>query len=112
MNSLGKGKNLIFTIIIIPMMITPVAVGLIWRLMLHPQLGIINYLLSGDASGIDIYTADINEDGEVNIADVNTLIDIILGGPDNSDGFSDVNKDSEVNIADINAIINIILTNE
>ena len=46
LNSLGKGKNLIFTIIIIPMMITPVAVGLIWRLMLHPQLGIINYLLS------------------------------------------------------------------
>ena len=45
LNSLGKGKNLIFTIIIIPMMITPVAVGLIWRLMLHPQLGIINYLL-------------------------------------------------------------------
>ena len=46
LNSLGKGKNLIFTIIIIPMMITPVAVGLSWRLMLHSQLGIINYLLS------------------------------------------------------------------
>ena len=46
LNSLGKGKNLIFTIIIIPMMITPVAVGLSWRLMLHSQLGIVNYLLS------------------------------------------------------------------
>lgn len=46
LNALGKGKNLIFTIIIIPMMITPVAVGLTWRLILHPQLGIINYLLS------------------------------------------------------------------
>jgi len=46
LNALGKGKNLIFTIIIIPMMITPVAVGLTWRLMLHSQLGIINYLLS------------------------------------------------------------------
>ncbi len=46
LNSLGKGKNLIFTIIIIPMMITPVAVGLIWRLILHPQLGIFNYILS------------------------------------------------------------------
>lgn len=46
LNSLGKGKNLIFTIIIIPMMITPVAVGLTWRLMLHSQLGIVNYLLS------------------------------------------------------------------
>ena len=46
LNALRKGKNLIFTIIIIPMMITPVAVGLIWRLILHPQLGIFNYLLS------------------------------------------------------------------
>ena len=46
LNSLGKGKNVIFTVIIIPMMITPVAVGLTWRLMLHSQLGIVNYLLS------------------------------------------------------------------
>ena len=46
LNSLKKGKNLIFTIIIIPMMITPVAVGLIWRLIFHSQLGILNYLLS------------------------------------------------------------------
>lgn len=27
------------------MLITPVAVGLIWRLLLHPDLGIVNYLL-------------------------------------------------------------------
>ena len=46
LNALNTGKNLIFTIIIIPMMITPVAVGLIWRLILHPQLGIFNYILS------------------------------------------------------------------
>ncbi len=46
LNALKIGKNLIFTIIIIPMMITPVAVGLIWRLILHPQLGIFNYILS------------------------------------------------------------------
>ena len=56
------------------------------------------------------YSEDINGDGEVNIADVNSLIDIILGGLDYSDGLSDVNKDGEVNIADINAIINIILS--
>lgn len=46
LNSIKVGKNLMFTIIIIPMMITPIAVGLIWRLMLHSQLGIVNYLLS------------------------------------------------------------------
>ena len=52
---------------------------------------------------------DVNGDGEVNIADINALIDIILGGADNSEGRSDVNKDGEVNIADINSIIDIIL---
>jgi multiple sugar transport system permease protein len=32
-------------ILMIPVMIPPIAVGLIWRLLLHPDLGIINYLL-------------------------------------------------------------------
>lgn len=45
LNRIRRGKKLIFTIIIIPMLITPVAVGLIWRLLLHPDLGIVNYLL-------------------------------------------------------------------
>ena len=51
---------------------------------------------------------DVNGDGEVNIADVNALIDIILGGEDKSEGRSDVNEDNEVNIADINSVIDII----
>ena len=52
---------------------------------------------------------DVNGDGEINIADINALIDIILGGTDNTEGRSDVNEDGEVNIADINAVIDIIL---
>ena len=51
---------------------------------------------------------DVNGDNEVNIADVNTVIDIILDG----NGFTaaaDVNSDGEINIADINAVIDIIL---
>ena len=52
---------------------------------------------------------DVNGDGEVNIADVNALIDAILGGQSNSR--CDVNKDGEVNIADVNAVIDIILSN-
>ena len=54
---------------------------------------------------------DVNGDGEVNIADVNKLIDIILGGFANYDTRhrSDVNYDSEINIADINAIIDYLL---
>ncbi len=46
LNNIRKARNFFFTIIIVPMMITPIAVGLIWRLLLHTNLGIINYLLS------------------------------------------------------------------
>lgn len=54
---------------------------------------------------------DVNGDGEVNIADINTLIDIILGGGADVDMLkrADVNGDSEVNVADINSLINIII---
>ena len=41
-----KGKTIFFSIVIIPMMITPVAVGLTWRLLLHSTLGVVNWLLS------------------------------------------------------------------
>ena len=52
-------------------------------------------------------SGDVNGDGEVNIADINAIIDMILG--DNIGNTGDVNGDGEVNIADINAIIDIIL---
>ena len=50
---------------------------------------------------------DVNGDGEVNIADVNAVIDIILGG--NGNTAADVNGDGEINITDINAILHIIM---
>ena len=31
---------------IMPMMATPVAIALVWTMMFHPQLGVLNYLLS------------------------------------------------------------------
>ena len=55
-------------------------------------------------------TGDVNDDGEVNIADVNALIDIILSGSTGNPK-ADVNNDDEVNIADINALINLIFSN-
>ena len=51
---------------------------------------------------------DVNGDGEVNIADINAVIDCILGG--STAAQADVNGDGEVNIADVNAIIDKILT--
>jgi hypothetical protein len=52
---------------------------------------------------------DVNGDGEVNVADVNVLIDVILSGKDKTEGRSDVNGDGEVGIADVNTLINYIL---
>lgn len=54
---------------------------------------------------------DVNGDGEVNIADINALIDIILGSTASPEQMirADVNEDNEINIADINALIDIIL---
>ena len=52
---------------------------------------------------------DVNGDGEVNIADVNAVIYIILGFNSNDNPAADVNKDGEINIADVNRVIAIIL---
>ena len=52
---------------------------------------------------------DVNDDLEVNIADVNAVIDIILTDSGNLTA-GDVNGDHEVNIADVNTIISIILS--
>jgi multiple sugar transport system permease protein len=34
------------TLFILPMMATPVAIALVWTMMFHPQLGVLNYLLT------------------------------------------------------------------
>jgi multiple sugar transport system permease protein len=39
-------RGLARTIFILPMMATPVAVALIWTMMFHPQLGVLNFLLT------------------------------------------------------------------
>ena len=41
-----KAKGLFYTILTIPMVMAPVSVALIWRVFLHPELGIVNYFLS------------------------------------------------------------------
>ena len=45
LNTNVRGKSIYFSLIIIPMMITPGAVGFTWRLLLHSELGIVNYVL-------------------------------------------------------------------
>ena len=41
---------------------------------------LIDYLLGGDASAIDLTAANVNGDDTVSIADVTALIDLLLSG--------------------------------
>jgi hypothetical protein len=41
---------------------------------------LIDYLLTGNASGINLSGADSNQDGSINISDVTALIDYLLTG--------------------------------
>ena len=40
------GRGFLRGVFILPMMATPVAIALVWTMMFHPQLGVLNYLLS------------------------------------------------------------------
>jgi hypothetical protein len=68
------------------------------------------------AGGIDYHpdaqlpqsvTGDVNGDGEVNISDINSLVDIILSGTFALS--ADVNRDGEINVGDVNTLIDLIL---
>ena len=59
-------------------------------------------------TGLSKLEGDVNNDGEVTVADINAIIDVILMGATAPD--ADVNHDGEINIADINTVINLILT--
>ena len=53
---------------------------------------------------------DVNDDGDVNIADVTTLIDYLLGGGVViNQRNSDVNQDEDINIADVTSIVDQLL---
>ncbi len=45
LNQVEKFRNIYYFILLIPLLINPVVVGLIWRMFLHPQLGILNYVI-------------------------------------------------------------------
>ena len=66
------------------------------------------WMLDPKAVPATTVVGDVNGDGEVNIADINAIIDIILSG--GSSDTADVNRDGEINIADVNAVIDMILS--
>ena len=51
LNSVERFKPVYYGILLCPLLMNPVIVGLIWRMFLHPSLGIVNYLLG--VVGID-----------------------------------------------------------
>ncbi|MBO4870878.1 MAG: M6 family metalloprotease domain-containing protein [Muribaculaceae bacterium] len=60
----------------------------------------------------DIPIGDVNNDGKVDVEDVNAIINIILEIKTEADyeGDADLNGDGKVDVEDVNAAINIILT--
>ncbi len=60
------------------------------------------------STGIARSEGDVNRDGEVSVADVNTIIEAILSDAAYPD--ADVNHDGDINIADINIVIDLILS--
>lgn len=80
------------------------------------------YVVSGDLLTTKVYTVhmakpepaipgDVNSDNTVDIADINSLIAVMLQqkSADEFNGHADVNGDGTIDIADINAIIAIML---
>ena len=61
----------------------------------------LNAIIAGNVTG------DLNHDGQVDIADVNIAINVMLGLDTQAD--ADLSGDGTVDIADVNAIINILL---
>ena len=45
LNSITRFKNIYYLILLAPLLINPVVVGLLWRMLLHSELGIVNYLI-------------------------------------------------------------------
>lgn len=69
------------------------------------------YYTGVEGGPLDFIQGDVNNDLEVNIADINAVLDVIMNGTSDEDlkKRADVNVDNEINIADVNMVINIIL---
>ena len=61
------------------------------------------------AGGPDVLVGDVDVDGQVSIADVTALIDILLTGSE-APAAADVDGDGQVSIADVTSLIDILLT--
>ena len=51
---------------------------------------------------------DINDDGQVDVSDINAIINMMLGKATQTNA-ADINGDGNVDVSDVNAVINIML---
>jgi hypothetical protein len=58
-----------------------------------------------------VLKGDVNQDGEVSVADINAIVEVIMGKTTDGTliGNADVNGDQEIGLADINDVIDIIV---
>jgi multiple sugar transport system permease protein len=57
-NSLTVGAGIVRTAMLVPVFMTPAVVAFMWRFMLHPDLGIVNYFLSSAGLGHPVWLGD------------------------------------------------------
>ena len=62
------------------------------------------------APSIDYKLGDVDGDGDVNIADLSELIDILLRGDTTYNPGADVDQNGQVNISDVSELIDLLLT--
>ncbi len=60
-----KGKGMVTTLMLVPMMLSPVVVGLFWRFILDSQWGLFNYLISLAPAALHRITAVLRFPGNV-----------------------------------------------
>ncbi len=58
---------------------------------------------------VPVTPGDVNGDENVNVSDVTSLVNMILGVIAKDEQAADINKDGKVNVSDVTALINIIL---
>ena len=68
------------------------------------------YNIKADLTEIEPIIGDLNADGEISIADVTSLVDVVLR--QESTSASDVNGDGETSVADITALTDLLLSRQ
>ena len=65
--------------------------------------------ISLSVSNEGLILGDVNEDGEINVLDVVTIVSIVLDGNSEYIQAGDMNSDGEINVLDVVILVQIIL---